>query len=56
MNEFNDNRNYKYENQYYQKSVRRAIQKNYNNSNNYNLKEKYAVYDFDRQSQNFYLN
>ena len=56
MNELTDNRNHRYENQYNQNQFTERYRESYNNSDNYNWKEKYAVYDFYRQFQSLYSN
>ena len=57
MNETIDNKNYKHENQFYQEQTAERYKMNYNNSNNYNnSKEEYAIYDFDRQFYDLYIN
>ena len=53
MNESTNNRNYRYENQYYQNQFTERYR---GNSDNYNSKDEYAIYSLDRQSQSLYSN
>ena len=53
MNESTNNRNYRYENQYYQNQFTERYREN---SDNYNPRDEYAIYSPNRQSQSLYSN